>query len=98
MQPSQKESPRGADSPNGHPSSPNLENEKPKGKTEKNQRDKIQKNRPWENRTQKRSSERKSKRERSPKSTIPTPFAFSHSGSSSVARWLSSVYVRIQQL
>jgi hypothetical protein len=43
MQPTQKESPRGADSPNGHPSSPNLENEKPKGKTEKNQRDKIQK-------------------------------------------------------
>jgi hypothetical protein len=43
MQPTHKESPRGADSPNGHPSSPNLENEKPKGKTEKNQRDKIQK-------------------------------------------------------
>lgn len=43
MQPTHKESPRGADSPNGHPSSPNLENEKPKGKTKKNQRDKIQK-------------------------------------------------------
>jgi len=59
MQPSQKESPRGVDSPNGHPSSPNLENEKPKGKTEKKSKRQDSENRPWENRTQKRSSERK---------------------------------------
>jgi hypothetical protein len=59
MQPTHKESPRGADSPNGHPSSPNLQNEKPKGKTEKNSKRQDSENRPWENGTQKRSRERK---------------------------------------